>query len=147
MLIANRPGVHRHYQYTQIPPIRVPVVPLKRGGGERRSSCAQTTFGESWPGPLDRGSAKQPVCLDFQDLAQQPPPAPVLPSSRAGYSWQRLQETIRRESQVHGITKDEDEAALEDKSNGKAGDRERQTNDVPETGSRFYWTRSRGSIV
>uniref|UniRef100_M4B3M8 WRKY19-like zinc finger domain-containing protein n=1 Tax=Hyaloperonospora arabidopsidis (strain Emoy2) TaxID=559515 RepID=M4B3M8_HYAAE len=146
MLIANRPGSQRHYQYTQIPPIRVPVVSLERGG-ERRSNGAQNAFDEGWSGTLNRGIAKLPIYLDFQDQAPQRPPTPVLSSTRAGYSWQRLQETIRRESRVHGITKDDDEAAYEDKSTCKAGDHERQMDGVLETGSRFYWTRSRGSIV
>ncbi|KAF1773187.1 hypothetical protein GQ600_2130 [Phytophthora cactorum] len=83
MLMANRPGILR--RSTPIPPIRRPVVSFERQDqGASREVCK-----------------RDPV---WQFRAADHPQTPTSSSTRSGYSWQRLQETIRRESRVHGIT-------------------------------------------
>ncbi|KAE9324712.1 hypothetical protein PR003_g16669 [Phytophthora rubi] len=150
MLRANHPSILRRYQ--PIPPIRRPVATFERA--EREASCTQNLFDEEWPdtfnphpawqhGPLDNRQQPQILTPRFQD---QVPRTPTASSSRPGYSWQRLQETIRRESRVHGLTNDEDESAYEDKPTFKSENHEEQNDAVPMAGGGFYWTRSRGPI-
>ncbi|ETL78978.1 hypothetical protein L917_20299 [Phytophthora nicotianae] len=119
MLMANRPGILR--RSTPIPPIRTPVVSLEQE--------EQTTSNES---------AWQLRAVDQSTYPQTP-----TSSTRSGYSWQRLQETIRRESRVHGITNGDDDAAFEDKIACKVEDNEMHDS---VTNDGFYWTRSRGPI-
>ncbi|KAL3674220.1 hypothetical protein V7S43_000178 [Phytophthora oleae] len=66
------------------------------------------------------------------------------PSRRSGYSWQCLQETIRRESRAHGIMSEEDEA-YDNKSICKMEGSEVKSDVLPTQGV-CYWTRSRGPI-
>ncbi|KAK1947009.1 putative WRKY transcription factor 19 [Phytophthora citrophthora] len=126
MMMANRPGILR--RYTRIPPIRRPIVSFGRGSGRVRN-----VMEENWPktGKRDRSDAGAP--------GQTPH---MTPPTRSGYSWQRLQETIRRESRVHGIMSEEDEA-YDDKSVCKVESSEVK-NDVLPTQDVYYWTRSRG---
>ncbi|KAI9911378.1 hypothetical protein PsorP6_008787 [Peronosclerospora sorghi] len=137
MLLANRPGILRRYQYTQIPPLRSPVVSLRRG-----RSQVHNMFDEEWGESLSHMPTGQPT-------KHSPVLTPASSSKRAGYSWQRLQETIRRESKVHGISNDEDESlAYEDKSTLKVSNREMELDEGPMNGGvRSHWTRRRGSIA
>lgn len=129
MLIANRPGIL--CRHTPIPPIRRPTVSFGRGSGR-----AQNVMEENWPENFKRDRSQRGV------PGQTPQISP--PSSRSGYSWQRLQETIRRESRVHGIMSEEDEA-FHNKSICKVETRGLK-NDVLPTQGVYYWTRSRGPI-
>ncbi|KAG7386020.1 hypothetical protein PHYPSEUDO_000875 [Phytophthora pseudosyringae] len=145
MLMASRPGILR--RYTPIPPIRRPVASFERGGqGARR---AQSMFDGAWSETFNqsaawqRGPAGQPAYPNLQGRA---PQTPTSSSSRAGYSWQRLQETIRRESRAQGITNEEDESAYDDKAPCKVESSEGQVSNVPTSSSGLYWTRSRGPI-
>lgn len=149
MLMASRPGILHRYE--AIPPIRRPVATFERAG--RGTSRPRSLFDEEWPASFNRDQAWQLRPVDnrqhqsqslfsprFQD---QVPRTPTASTTRPGYSWQRLQETICRESQVHGLTNDEDEAAYEDKPTFKS---EAQNDAVPVAGGGLYWTRSRGPI-
>ncbi|KAG4047483.1 hypothetical protein PC123_g17163 [Phytophthora cactorum] len=122
MLMANRPGILR--RSTPIPPIRSPVVSFER---------------------QDQGASREVCKRDpgWQFRAADHPQTPTSSSTRSGYSWQRLQETIRRESRVHGITNEDDESAYEDKRACKVED---TNSSVPTTDGGIYWTRSRGPI-
>ncbi|KAJ8523821.1 hypothetical protein ON010_g17296 [Phytophthora cinnamomi] len=133
MLMVNRPGILRRYQ--PIPPIRRPVATF--GRAERATNHPQHLFDGEW---LDTFNSEPTWRCGSEDNR------PTAVSSRAGYSWQRLQETIRRESRVHGITNDEGESASEDKPSFKSENNEVQHDAVPVVSGGFYWTRSRGHI-
>lgn len=139
MLMANRPGILR--RYTPVPPIRTPVVLLQRGANH-----AQHFFDRDWPETFEYDPALQRHQSSYPDFRGQAPQTPTSSSARAGYSWQRLQETIRRESRVHGITNDEDESAYEDKIICKVDDSAMLNDEVPMTVGGSYWTRSQGPI-
>ncbi|CAI5702858.1 unnamed protein product [Peronospora effusa] len=132
MLMANRPSILRRYHYTQIPPIRRPVVSIERG--TRR---AQNMLDEDW-----RETSKPTEQPTYHYSQYQAPQPARSSSSRTGYSWQRLQETIQRESRAHGITNDKDESAYEDTDTCKAEESETPTDGVEVTGSKSSRTRN-----
>ncbi|CAI5745691.1 unnamed protein product [Peronospora destructor] len=132
MLMANRPSILRRYHYTQIPPIRKPVVSIERG-----TKHAQNMLDEEWRETFK--PTEQPTYQYSQYQASQP----AMPSStRTGYSWLRLQATIRHESRAHGITNDKDESAYEDTDTCKVEESKTPTDGVQVTGSRLNRTRS-----
>lgn len=108
MLTANRPGIRR--RSSPVPPIRKPVLSF-----ERKDQLSRRSFDESRRSPSQAWHCSKPAYLNFQDRLQTPSPS----STRTGYSWQRLQETIRRESRVHGITNDDDELVTDEKFSSK----------------------------
>jgi hypothetical protein len=114
MLMANRPGILR--RYAPIPPIRKPVVSFEhdtREASNKLDGGWAVTSAQPARGP-GASSSRRPTRPQAPDSQRQTPTAA---STRSGYSWQRLQETIRRESRANGITNDEDE--LEDKATYK----------------------------
>ncbi|GMF37662.1 unnamed protein product [Phytophthora fragariaefolia] len=143
MLMVNRPSILRRYQ--PIPPIRRPVATF--GHADQKTymhdeECPDTfRFDSAWQYPPDN---KQQLHMPSPRFQDQVPRTPTVASSRAGYSWQRLQETIRLESRVHGLANDDD-SAYEDKPTGKSEDDD-QNDAMPLTSSGFYSTRSRGPI-
>ncbi|CEG36150.1 uncharacterized protein PHALS_00476 [Plasmopara halstedii] len=131
MLMANRSDVL--CRNTPIPPIRRPVVSFER---DNRGSHESHMVHKDLHNPALVWQRSQPEMSDFHSRRQE---TPMLSSSScSGYSWQRLQETIRHESRVHGITNDDDDLVFEDKTISKM-DGNISSDDI--------WTRNRDLIM
>lgn len=112
---------------TLIPPIRRPVESF-----QNQSSHEQGNSDRDWQSPNS-------VCPPATSPSQHRRLQTATPSStHSGYSWQRLQETIRRESRVHGITNDDDESMYEERVNGKVDGNETEDSN---------WVRNRVPIL
>ncbi|RLN72218.1 hypothetical protein BBJ28_00000534 [Nothophytophthora sp. Chile5] len=135
----------------QVPPLRG-FVDTSGRSGRRLDFKDSASDPMGWQPPaLDEAAVDSHVPLRCASpkREEESPQTSEAPQKRAGYSWERLQETIRRESRTHGLTNDEDED--DDEYNGcdafgDLKDDELHDNDLPTASGGFYWTRSRGGI-